>query len=63
LARALETLAHAAKLLAVVNRRPDFANVPLLPEIYPAMDFQAWIGIFARRGAAIDRDGHGSSDE
>jgi tripartite-type tricarboxylate transporter receptor subunit TctC len=50
------TLPHVAagraKLLAVLDRerRPDFPNVPLLKEIYPALDFLLWFGIFAPPG-------------
>jgi tripartite-type tricarboxylate transporter receptor subunit TctC len=45
-------VAGKAKLLAVLGRerRPDFPNVPLLKEIYPAMDFRVWFGIFAPVG-------------
>jgi tripartite-type tricarboxylate transporter receptor subunit TctC len=41
--------AGKAKLLAVLDRgrRSDFPNVPLLKEIYPALDFQVWFAMFA----------------
>jgi len=29
------------------TRPPDFADVPLLKEIYPSPDFALWFGIFA----------------
>jgi tripartite-type tricarboxylate transporter receptor subunit TctC len=47
------TLPHVAagkaRLLAVLDRvrRPDFPDVPLLKEIYPALDFRVWFGVFA----------------
>jgi tripartite-type tricarboxylate transporter receptor subunit TctC len=46
-------VAGKAKLLAVLGheRRPDFPNVPLLKEIYPALGFRVWFGIFAPPGA------------
>jgi len=50
------TLPHVAagkaKLLAVLDRtrRPDYPNVPLLKETYPALDFLLWFGIFAPPG-------------
>ena len=50
------TLPHVAsgkaKLLAVLGRqrRPDYPNVPMLKEIYPAIDFVVWFGIFAPPG-------------
>ena len=50
------TLPHVvsgkAKLLAVLGRerRPDYPNVPMLKEFYPAMDFVVWFGIFAPPG-------------
>jgi tripartite-type tricarboxylate transporter receptor subunit TctC len=45
-------VAGKAKLLAVLDRkrRPDFPNVPLLKEIYPALDFLLWFGMFAPPG-------------
>jgi len=45
-------VAGKAKLLAVLDRkrRPDFPNVPLLKEIYPALDFLLWFAIFAPPG-------------
>jgi tripartite-type tricarboxylate transporter receptor subunit TctC len=45
-------VAGKAKLLAVLDRqrRPDFPDVPLLKEIYPALDFLLWFGIFAPPG-------------
>src|SRR5215831_6825988 len=45
-------VAGKAKLLAVLGRerRPDFPNVPLLREIYPALDFRVWFGVFAPPG-------------
>jgi tripartite-type tricarboxylate transporter receptor subunit TctC len=50
------TLPHVsagkAKLLAVLgrDRRPDFPNVPLLKEVYPALDFRVWFAVFAPPG-------------
>ena len=50
------TLPHVAagkaRLLAVLDRvrRPDYPDVPLLKEIYPALDFRVWFGIFAPPG-------------
>ena len=50
------TLPHVsagkAKLLAVLDRerRPDFPDVPLLKEIYPALDFRVWFAAFAPIG-------------
>ena len=50
------TLPHVvsgkAKLLAVLGRerRPDFPDVPMLRETYPAIDFVVWFGIFAPPG-------------
>jgi tripartite-type tricarboxylate transporter receptor subunit TctC len=50
------TLPHVAagkaRLLAVLDRvrRPDYPNVPLLKEIYPALDFRVWFGVFAPPG-------------
>ena len=45
-------VAGKAKLPAVLGheRRPDFPNVPLLNEIYRALDFRVWFGIFAPPG-------------
>jgi tripartite-type tricarboxylate transporter receptor subunit TctC len=45
-------VAGKAELLAVLGheRRPDISNVPLLKEIYTAMDFRVWFGIFAPPG-------------
>jgi hypothetical protein len=45
-------IAGKAKLLALLGRerRRDFTNVPLLKEVYPAMDFRARFGIFALSG-------------
>jgi len=45
-------VAGKAKLLAVLGRerRPDFPDVPLLREIYPALDLRVWFGIFAPLG-------------
>jgi hypothetical protein len=42
-------VAGRARLPAVLGheRRPDIPNVPLRKEIYPAMDFRVWFGIFA----------------
>ena len=44
--------AGKVKLLAVLDRarRPDFPNVPLLKEIYPALDFIVWFALFALPG-------------
>ncbi|MGB8609806.1 Bug family tripartite tricarboxylate transporter substrate binding protein [Bradyrhizobium sp.] len=44
--------AGKAKLLAVLDRHrhPDFPNVPLLQEIYPELDFLAWLAVFAPNG-------------
>jgi tripartite-type tricarboxylate transporter receptor subunit TctC len=50
------TLPHVAagkaRLLAVLgrDRRPDFPDVPLLKEIYPALDFRVWFAMFAPPG-------------
>jgi tripartite-type tricarboxylate transporter receptor subunit TctC len=58
--------AGRAKLLAVLDRerRPDFPNVPVLKEIYPALDFLLWFGIFAPPGdTSIDRPEHEPGDE
>ena len=50
------TLPHVAagkaKLLAVLGRqrRPDYPDVPMLKEIYPAIDFIVWFGIYAPPG-------------
>ncbi len=50
------TLPHVAagkaRLLAVLDRvrRPDYPDVPLLKEIYPALDFRVWFGVFAPPG-------------
>jgi len=50
------TLPHVsagkANLLAILDRsrRPDFPNVPLLKEIYPELDYLAWLAVFAPRG-------------
>lgn len=50
------TMAHVpsakAKLLAVLDRKrhPDYPNVPMLKEIYPAMDFTAWFAVYAPAG-------------
>ena len=50
------TLAHVpsgkAKVLAVLGRerRSDYPNVPMLKEVYPALDFVVWFGIFAPNG-------------
>ena len=35
------------------ERRPDFPNLPLLKEIYPAMDIRVWFGIFAPPGRGM----------
>jgi len=42
-------VAGKAQLLATLGRErcPDFPNVLLPQEIYPAMDFRVWFGIFA----------------
>ena len=44
--------AGKGKLLAVLDRarQPLYPDVPLLKEIYPELDFQAWFGIFAPAG-------------
>lgn len=41
-----------AKLLAVVDRarHPDYPDVPLLREVFPAIDFLGWFGVFAPPG-------------
>jgi tripartite-type tricarboxylate transporter receptor subunit TctC len=41
-----------AKLLAVIDqkRHPDYPNVPVLKEIFPAIDFVGWFGVFAPVG-------------
>jgi len=50
------TLPHIAtgkgKLLAVLDRKrhPDFPNVPVLKELYPAIDFFGWFGLYAPSG-------------
>jgi tripartite-type tricarboxylate transporter receptor subunit TctC len=50
------TLPHVAagkaKLLAVLGRerRKDYPDVPMLKEIYPALDFRVWFGLFAPPG-------------
>ena len=50
------TLPHVAsgkaRLLAVLGRqrRPDYPDVPMLKEFYPAIDFVVWFGIFAPPG-------------
>jgi tripartite-type tricarboxylate transporter receptor subunit TctC len=50
------TLPHIAsgkgKLLAVLDRyrHPDYPNVPVLKEIYPAIDFFGWFGLYAPTG-------------
>jgi tripartite-type tricarboxylate transporter receptor subunit TctC len=62
------TLPHVAagkaKLLAVLDRvrRPDFPNVPLLKEIYPALDFRVWFAIFAPSGTPPSIVGRMSQD-
>ena len=45
-----------AKLLAVIDRQrhPDYPNVPVLKEIYPAFDFLGWFGVFAPPGTPDD---------
>lgn len=42
------------KLLAVIDRvrHPDFPNVPMLSEIYPALDFVGWFGMYAPAGTS-----------
>jgi tripartite-type tricarboxylate transporter receptor subunit TctC len=44
--------AGKAKLLALLDRsrRPDFPDVPLLKEIYPELDYLAWLAVFAPVG-------------
>jgi tripartite-type tricarboxylate transporter receptor subunit TctC len=44
--------AGKAKLLAILDRsrRPDFSDVPLLKEIYPELDYLAWLAVFAPAG-------------
>jgi tripartite-type tricarboxylate transporter receptor subunit TctC len=50
------TLPHVstgkARLLALLDRsrRPDFPDVPLLKEIYPELDYLAWLAVFAPAG-------------
>ena len=50
------TMPHAAagkvKLLAVLDRErlPAFPNVPVLKELYPAMDFLSWFAMYAPSG-------------
>ncbi len=50
------TMPHAAagkvKLLAVLDRArlPAFPNVPVLKELYPAMDFLSWFAVYAPAG-------------
>jgi len=41
-----------ANLLAILDtgRHPDFPNVPVLKEIYPAIDWTSWFGLFAPQG-------------
>ena len=58
------TMPHATagkvKLLAVLDRArlPAFPDVPVLKELYPAMDFLSWFGVYAPVGtppAIIDK--------
>lgn len=44
--------AGKGKLLAVVDRQrhPDYPNVPLLKETFPAIDWIGWFGVFAPAG-------------
>jgi tripartite-type tricarboxylate transporter receptor subunit TctC len=58
-------VAGKAKLLAVLGheRRPDFPNVPLLKEIYPAMDSGCGSAYLPRRDTPIDRRDHELRDE
>ena len=58
------TMPHASagkvKLLAILDRArlPEFPNVPVLKEFYPAMDFLSWFGVYAPAGtpqAIIDK--------
>jgi len=44
--------AGKGKLLAVLDRQrhPDFANVPVLKEFYPTIDFFGWFGLYAPAG-------------
>lgn len=50
------TLPHIANgkanLLAILDkgRHPDFPDVPVLKEIYPAIDWTSWFGLFAPPG-------------
>jgi tripartite-type tricarboxylate transporter receptor subunit TctC len=41
-----------ANLLAIIDkqRHPEYPNVPVLKELYPAIDWIAWFGIFAPPG-------------
>ncbi len=45
-------LAGKVKLLAVLDRArlPSFPNVPVLKELYPAMDFLSWFAVYAPLG-------------
>jgi tripartite-type tricarboxylate transporter receptor subunit TctC len=45
-------LTGKAKLLALLDRSrwPDFPDVPLLKEIYPELDYLAWLAVFAPAG-------------
>ncbi len=45
-------LAGKVKLLAVIDsvRSPDFPDTPMLSEIYPALDFVGWFGMYAPTG-------------
>lgn len=44
--------AGKGNLLAILDtgRHPDFPNVPVLKEIYPAIDWTSWFGLFAPQG-------------
>ena len=44
------------KLLAVVDRvrHPDFPTTPMMSEIYPALDFVGWFGIYAPAGTPAE---------
>lgn len=48
--------AGKAKLLAVVDekRHPTYPDVPVLKELFPAIDMLAWFGIFAPAGTPAD---------
>ncbi len=45
---------NKARLLAVLDRQrhPDYPDVPLLKEFYPAIDFYGWFGLYAPPGTS-----------